>query len=112
MENKLNYAALVQEEFLKAGLSPDKKVSFCKVKKKISEENFKTDFNDSVIIDDDTPKGSPEMLWIPLDINAFPNVLKSMTANQAGYWAIRKCKQQKWPITDWECCLTNLEMDM
>ena len=112
MENKMNYAALVQEEFLKAGLSPDKKVSFCKVKKKISKENFKTDFNDAVILDDDTPKGSPEMLWIPLDINAFPNVLKSMTANQAGYWAIRKCKQQKWPITDWECCLTNLEMDM
>ncbi len=112
MNNQMNYAALVQEEFLKAGLNPEKKVSFCKVKKKINEENFKTDFNDAVIIDDDTPKGSPEMLWIPLEVSSFPNVLKSMTANQAGYWAIRKCKQQGWPITDWECCLSNLEMDM
>ena len=40
MENKMNYAALVQEEFLKAGLNPEKRVSFCKVKKKITEENF------------------------------------------------------------------------
>ena len=112
MNNQMDYAALVQEEFLKAGLSPDKKVSFCKVKKKINEDNFKTDFNDAIIPDEDTPRGCPEMLWIPLDVNSFPGVLKSMTANQAGYWAIRKCKQQGWPITDWECCLTNLEMDI
>lgn len=112
METKMNYATLVQEEFLKVGLNPQKKVSFCKVKKQITEENFKTDFNDAIILDDDTPKACPEMLWIPLEVKHFPNVLKSMTANQAGYWAIRKCKQQGWPITDWKCCLINLEMDM
>lgn len=112
MENKMNYAALVQEEFLKAGLNPEKKVSFCKVSKKITDENFKSDFSSAIIIDDDTPKSCPEMLWIPLEVKAFPNVLKSMTANQAGYWAIRKCRQQGWPITDWESCLTNLEMDI
>lgn len=55
MESKTNYAALVQEEFLKAGLNPEKRVSFCKVKKKITEENFKTDIDDAIIIDDDTP---------------------------------------------------------
>ena len=112
MNNQMNYAALVQEEFLKAGLNPDKRVSFCKVNKKIDEENFTADFNDAFIRDDDTPISGPDMLWIPLDINSFPGVLKCMTANQAGYWAIRKCKQQGWPITDWECCLSNLEMDM
>lgn len=112
MEKKSNYAALVQEEFLNAGLNPEKKVSFCKVKKKITEENYKTELRSAIILDYDTPKNCPEMLWIPLEIQVFPNVLKSMTANQAGYWAIRKCKQQGWPITDWECCLSNLEMNM
>ena len=42
----MDYAALVQEEFLKAGLNPEKRVSFCKVKKKITEENFKEEIQD------------------------------------------------------------------
>lgn len=112
MENAMSYADLVQKEFLKAGLNPEKKVSFCKVSKKITAQNFDTEFRKSIIIDDDTPKNFSEVLWIPLDVNAFPGVLRSMTANQAGYWAIKKCRQQGWPNTDWECCLTNLEMDM
>lgn len=112
MENTMNYADLVQQEFLKAGVNPEKKVSFCKVNKKITAENFTAEFKDAIIIDDDTPKNFNGVHWIPLDVNVFPGVLRSMTANQAGYWAIKKCRQQSWPITDWECCLANLEMDM
>lgn len=112
METKTNYAALVQEEFVKSGLKPGHTVSFCKVNKKINKENIDTDFREAFIPDEDTPQLVPGVLWIPLNVQSFPNVLKSMTANQAGYWAIRKCIQQGWPITDWECCLANLEMDM
>ena len=45
-------------------------------------------------------------------ITDYPKVLESMTANQAGYWALMKCKEEKWHISDYVCCFSNLEMDM
>lgn len=78
----------------------------------ITEENFETDFKSSFIADADTPKSSTKIHWIPLCINTYPKLLASMTANQAGYYALKKCNEQHWSYTDYECCLANLEMDM
>ena len=112
MEYKnVDYLALVREEFARWGAKDADKVAFCKVKKRITKENFETDIYDSFIPDSDLPDIKGKKL-IPLSITDYPNVLKSMTANQAGYWALMKCKEQNWHISDYVCCLSNLEMDM
>ena len=114
-ENKTpDYLDLLRNELRKMGIKEEivKEVSCCKVSKIITEENFKTDFESSFIADADTPKSGTKIHWIPLCINTYPKVLASMTANQAGYYALKKCNEQHWPYTDYECCLANLEMDM
>jgi hypothetical protein len=112
MEYKnVDYIALVREEFAKWGAKDADKVVFCKVKKRITSEKFRSDIDEAFIPDPDLPDLNGKKI-IPLSITDYPRVLSSMTANQAGYWAIMKCKQQKWHISDYECCLTNLEMDM
>lgn len=109
-----NYLELLRNELIKMGVKEElaKSVSFCKVSKIITEENFKTDFKSSFIADQDTPDASSKVHWIPLCITTYPKILASMTANQAGYYAFKKCNEQKWPCTDYDCCLANLEMDM
>lgn len=58
------------------------------------------------------PKINPEKDRIfPVAVTSFPGVLKRMTAMQAGSWALAKCRQQGWGAEDYECCLSNLEMD-
>ena len=49
----------------------------------------------------------------PFSEKSFPGILSSMTATQAGMWAIRKCKQECWEVSldNIQCCLANLEMD-
>ncbi|MDE5898760.1 MAG: hypothetical protein K2H09_05795 [Treponemataceae bacterium] len=49
----------------------------------------------------------------PLSITAYPAVLASMTAMEAGAWAVGKCIREHWEITkdNIESCLANLEMD-
>lgn len=90
--------------------------SFIKVKKRITEENVKTDFLDNMILDEDSPSdfelSNSKIKWLPICITDYPKICNSMTANQAGYYALKKCIQQRWSFTDWKCCLTNLEMDM
>ena len=75
---------------------------------KLLKENF---------IPDDDVKSFPEirkgMRIDPLSITAYPSVLKSMTAMEAGAWAMTKCEQQDWELSldNFQCCLANLEMD-
>ena len=45
-------------------------------------------------------------------ISMLVNTVGCMTANQAGYYALKKCREQRWPHSDYDCCLANLEMDM
>lgn len=112
MEYKnVNYLALVREEFARWGAKDADKVAFCKVKKPISKENF-AEFKDNFIPDSDLPNLEGKLKLLPLSITDYPKVLSSMTANQAGYCALMKCKEQNWHISDYECCLSNLEMDM
>ena len=112
MEYKnVNYLALVREEFARWGAKDADKVAFCKVKKPISKENF-VEIKDNFIPDSDLPNLEGKLKLLPLSITDYPKVLSSMTANQAGYWALMKCKEENWHISDFECCLSNLEMDM
>ena len=100
---------MTKEEF--SAIYPN--LVFVKTKKHIDsqgelhQENF--------IFDDDTPTLVKDVsVVMPLSITDFPNVLKSMTATDAGLWAVSKCQQQKWEISrdNIESCLANLEMDM
>jgi len=116
-ENKTPYyLEQVRNELVKFGVKKEiaERASFCKVDKNITEENFKTDFASSFIADSDSPTlgTGVKFLWIPLCITTYPKVLASMTANQAGYYALKKCREQRWPHSDYDCCLANLEMDM
>lgn len=112
MEYKnVDYIALVQEEFARWGTKNADKVAFCKVKKPINSSNFDTELVESFIPEPDLPSPNGKKL-IPLSITDYPNILSKMTANQAGYWALMKCKEQKWHISDYKCCLANLEMDI
>ena len=113
MEYKnVDYIALVREEFARWGTKDADKVAFCKVKKTITEENFKTEILENFIPDTDLQSLEGNLKLLPLSITDYPKVLSSMTANQAGYWALMKCKEENWHISDYECCLSNLEMDM
>lgn len=113
MEYKnVDYIALVREEFARWGAKDADKVAFCKVKKTISKENFKADIEENFVPDSDLPDLIGDYKLIPLIISDYPKVLSNMTANQAGYWALMKCKEQNWHISDYESCLSNLEMDM
>lgn len=114
-ENKTPYyLEQVRNELVKFGVKKEiaDRTSFCKVSKIITEENLKTDFVSSFIADPDTPALGTGVKWIPLCITTYPKVLASMTANQAGYYALQKCRGQRWPLSDYDCCLANLEMDM
>lgn len=112
MEYKnVDYIALVREEFARWGAKDADKVAFCKVKKPISKENF-AELKDNFIPDSDLPNLEGKLKLLPLSITDYPKVLSSMTANQAGYWALMKCKEENWHISDYECCLSNLEMDI
>ncbi|MCR4734053.1 MAG: hypothetical protein K5829_03490, partial [Treponema sp.] len=111
-ENKTPYyLEQVRNELVKFGVKREiaDKVSFCKVTKIITEENLKTDFASSYIADSDSPTlgTGVKFLWIPLCITTYPKVLASMTANQAGYYALKKCREQRWPHSDYDCCLAN-----
>lgn len=71
---------------------------------------------DNFIPDDDVtrfPEIRKGMRIYPLSITAYPSVLKSMTAMEAGAWAMTKCEQQDWELSldNFQCCLANLEMD-
>lgn len=113
MTNNVGFLSLVREEFLARGIPNGDKVSFCKVKKELTKENFASDFLDSLIDDADLPKGEAKVLWLPIDAQKFPGVCAAMTGNQAGYYAIRKCQEQKWDfLQDWKCVLSHLEMEM
>ncbi|MCM1322206.1 MAG: hypothetical protein NC041_06915 [Bacteroides sp.] len=113
MTNGTDYLSLIREEFIARGIPNGGEVSFCKVKKEITKENFTDEFSDNLIDDDDLPKTADRIFWIPINTQKFPGVCRSMTANQAGYFAIRKCKEQGWDfLEDWECVLSNLEMDL
>ena len=50
----------------------------------------------------------------PLSITEYPAVLTKMTAMEAGVWAIEKCHEQEWDfeLENFQCCLSNLEMDL
>lgn len=73
------------------------------------------------VIDSDTPnevtptsKGLPEGTRLfPLSMVSYPEVLKRMTAMEAGLWALNKCISEKWDLNygNVKCCLANLEMD-
>lgn len=109
----IDYLSLVREEFVARGINKGDKVSFCKVKIPITKENFDTEFKENLIIDDDFPAGEGGVGYIPICVQDFPGVCRCMTANQAGYYAIRKCREQGWDfIEDWPCVLNNLEMDL
>lgn len=85
---------------------------FVKSRSHIENENELRDEN--FIFDDDTPtlvKNATTVM--PLSVTDFPGVLKSMTAMEAGVWAVSKCREQKWEISreNIDSCLANLEMD-
>lgn len=67
--------------------------------------------------DMDTPE-FPEIIvgrskCYPLSETSFPNVLRCMSALEAGAWAVSKCFEQGWQICkgNIEACLANLDMD-
>ena len=99
---------MTKEEFTKT--CPN--LVFVKTKKHIDSQGKLR--NENFIFDDDTPTLVKNATVImPLSITDFPGVLKSMTAMEAGIWAVSKCNQQKWEITrdNVDSCLANLEMD-
>ncbi len=51
---------------------------------------------------------------ILLSIKSFPRVLASMTAMEAGAYALDRCLREKWPVTDdkLRSVLAQLEMEM
>lgn len=112
-DKSTDYLSLVREEFTKRIGEKGMSVSFCKVKKPITKENFVQDFIPNLIQDADLPSSTAGVYWLPICEEKYPGICRSMTANQAGYYAIRKCKKEEWDfIEDWECVLTNLEMDL
>lgn len=113
MTKNAGFLSLVREEFLARGIPDGDKVSFCKVRKELTKENFESDFLDSLIDDDDLPKGEEKVWWLPINAQSFPEICATMTGNQAGYYAIKKCQEQEWDfLQDWECVLSNLEMEI
>ena len=90
-------------------------VYFIKTKVLVETPDLKL-LQDNFIPDDDTPS-FPEIRKgiriYPLSITAYPSILKSMTAMEAGAWAMTKCEQQDWELSldNFQCCLANLEMD-
>lgn len=92
-------------------------VFFVKTRKFIDKPSYQL-VKESYIPEDDSPFPSREQLsektrLYPLSITAYPNVLRRMSAMEAGAWAVTKCRQQKWELTldNFQCCLANLEMD-
>ena len=110
-ENETDYLSLIRENFTSRNIKNADIVSFCKVKKPIKEF---AELNQNFITDSDSPAIDSNIAWIPLAVSLYPGVLSSMTANQAGFWAIMKCNEQRWEpsVENIESCLTNLEMDM
>jgi hypothetical protein len=55
-----------------------------------------------------------EMADIHLSMESYPRVLSSMTAMEAGAWALNKCLKEKWEVTvfNLKAALTNLEMEL
>lgn len=97
---------MTAEEFFEK--YPD--VAFVKSAKQITQnEDSKLE---NYILDDDTPNLRGKKI-IPIDVTAYPNVSKSLTATQIGIWAYAKCMQQKWNFEpdNIYCCIANLEMD-
>ncbi len=108
MNESENFAAFVQTVW--------PRVVFVKTKKRITKENF-SELEESIIRDDDTPdlrdiEGGAVIF--PLSVTNYPSVLRSMTASQAGWWAMCKCDSGGWEKNDENIrsCLSNLEMDM
>ena len=83
MTNNVGFLSLVREEFLARGIPDGDKVSFCKVKKELSKENFEGDFMDSLIDDRDLPKGEAKVWWLPINAQRFPKVCAAMTGESA-----------------------------
>lgn len=87
------------------------------IKTKVLVEKPEPNLLKDNFIPDDDVKSFPEirkgMRIYPLSITAYPSVLKSMTAMEAGAWAMTKCEQQDWELSldNFQCCLANLEMD-
>lgn len=100
-----NYAQLVQDVF--------PRVVFVKTKKRITKENV-SELQENLILDDDTPELKNDTVYFPLCVKNYPSALRSMTASQAGWWAMQKCRQQNWRLDEdnIRSCLANLEMDM
>lgn len=70
--------------------------------------------DDNFIFADNTPALVKDVSVImPLNVADFPCVLRSMTAMEAGMWAVGKCLRQGWEVSGEtiESCLANLEMD-
>ena len=112
-DNGTDYLSLVREEFVARGVKNGENVSFCKVENPITKDNFEKNFLSNLIQDADLPSSTKNVYWIPICEKKYPGICKSMTANQAGYFAIRKCKEQGWDfLEDWTCVLSNLEMDL
>lgn len=92
------------------------RVVFIKTKKPIDKGNFATDFWNSVVYDDDLPKDEfpKDPVFFPLCVEKYPSVLRSMTASQAGWWAMKRCDAVGWRKDEENirCCLRHLEMDM
>ena len=64
--------------------------------------------------EDDTIPDSPDYITIFLPEANFPRTTKTMTAETAGNWAIRRCIANHWEVTPeniW-AALANLEIDM
>ncbi len=104
---------MTAQELKKA--NPD--IFFVKTKKFIENLSYNL-VKESYIPEDDSPLPARETLnektrLYPLSVTAYPNVLKRMTAMEAGAWAITKCLQQHWNLSldNFQCCLANLEMD-
>lgn len=90
-------------------------VNFIKTKTYVDRPNVAL-LKEAFIPDDDMPT-FPEIKEntriYPLSVEAYPSVLRRMTAMEAGAWAMEKCRQQNWSLDldNFQCCLANLEMD-
>lgn len=62
----------------------------------------------------DTIPDGEEYVTVGLPKESFPRTLRTMTATEAGEWAVRRCVANKWeptPDNIWSA-LANLEIDM
>lgn len=105
MKDLKGYAKMVQDVW--------PRVVFVKTKIPITRENF-SELRANLIRDDDTPELNGDTVYFPLCVEKYPSVLRSMTASQAGLWAMRKCDAVGWRKDEENirCCLSHLEMDM